>query len=336
MNSHSLLGIRLDRRVKILIVAVATLSFVLLNLRILLSAYAPTLTAGGVIPGNNYSVDFGSYYTAAWRLVHNPTQIYTHGLIAGDYPLGTNLITTYKYLPFFSFFMLPLLAFSFTGAFVSWDVIQFALLPVIGLLLYKSFKNVNILIIIAVMAIVLLQPLPFPPEFKLTLRQIYFSQSYYWQWAEGQAKVFLTFLIVAAFYLSKSRRPLLAGIFYGLVFFDLRFGLLTLPLVIIVNRRQYRSFLVATLATLAVGDAILLYDGLGSAFLNAVNGEGINTSYFPYTWITFYSIASLTVVEASILLWRWWQNRNILGTKPAVTAAQNRPSSVRDDRTSMN
>ncbi|MDA4127884.1 MAG: DUF2029 domain-containing protein [Thaumarchaeota archaeon] len=294
---------KLDPRFKRLLIALSVLALLTLNLRIFLSAYP--LMSAGALPEETYSLDFGSYYTAAWRLVHNPAQIYTHGAVNGDYSLGKDP-TQFKYLPYFSFFMLPLLLIAYIPALVTWNAFQFLLLPIIALLLYRSLKQVNILAILGVLWIVLLQPLPFPPQFTINLGHFYASQSYHWQWVEGQSKVFVTFLVIASYHFAKNRRPYLAGFLCGLAFFDPRFGLYALPLFLIANRSQLRKFSILTTATLVAGNAILLYDGLASSFLTMVETSGIETSYFDYTWIPFYAIVALTAVEGIVFLRGVW------------------------------
>ena len=271
--------------------------------------------------GDPFSLDFGAYYTSAWRLVHNTSQLYTGGSIPGDPSLG-GFQPGFKYLPFFSFLMLPFLLLSYIPALVAWDVFQWLLLPVMGLLLYRALKNINVIVILGVIGIVILQPIPFPPHYTLSFYDLYTSQSYYWQWAEGQAKVFETFLIICSYYLSKSRRPYLAGITYGLAFFDPRFPLYAFPLFLMVNWGQYRRFATAAIGTLAAGDAILLFDGLGASFyanvfggnlLGSVVGNSLGTSggnlFYQYTWIPFYAVVALTVLEGIGLAYKVWFRR---------------------------
>jgi hypothetical protein len=305
LNTRTLTRIRLDPRLKMLVVVLVILVFSIQALRVLLQAY-PVMSKG-VYPGNNFTLDFGVYYTSGWRLIHQPSQLYA-AAGPGNFPLSIRP-PEFKYLPFFSFFMLPFLALDYIPSLVTWNVFQFLLMPLMGLLLYKALKSVNLLVIVGVLWIVLLQPLPFPPHYTISFYDLYTSQSYYWQWAEGQAKVFMTFLIVAAYYLSKSRRPYLAGLTYGLAFFDPRFPLYALPLFLMVNWGQYRRFAAAAIGTLVVGDVILLYDGLAASFLSMVETSGIGTVFFQYSWIPFYSIAAITAVEAIILVRKVWSGR---------------------------
>ena len=306
MQLSFLTSFRLSAKSKKLVIFAALTLFILLNLRIFLSAYH--IMIDGAVPGNNFALDFGSSYMAAWRLLHDPSQLYAHGIVPGEYSLGTSP-TQFKYLPYFSLFIIPFLVFDYIPALVSWNIFQFLLLPIIGIMLYRCLKDMNVIVILATMWIVLLQPLPYPGH-PFHLQQLYFSQSYYFQWTEGQSKVFLTFLIVASYYFAKNHKPYLAGLLYGLAFYDPRFGLYSIPLFLLINRNQYRKFSVASLATLLVGSSILFYDGLAAAFVNMVEISGIRTHFFQYTWIPFYAIGVLTIIEAAFFLHAFRLKRN--------------------------
>lgn len=293
----------LDPRLKMLIAILAIGALAIQAYRVLISAY-PVMISGGQA-GSNYALDFGVYYDSAWRLIHNTGQLYNQGMVTPDWPLAVKGMD-FKYLPFFSFFMLPFLLLNYTTALLTWNGFQLLLMPVMGWFIYRALKNFNIVLIVAVLWIALLQPFPIPPAYTISFYSLYHSQSYYWQWAEGQAKVLVTFLIVAAYYFSKSKKPMVAGLAYGLAFYDPRIPLYALPLILLVNWGQYKKFGLVALATLAAGDAILLFDGLGSSFLAMVLSNGISTPFYQYVWIPIYSIAALTTVEGVNFLYHAW------------------------------
>ena len=89
------------------------------------------------------------------------------------------------------------------------------------------------------------------------------SPSYYWQWGEGQAKVFLTFLLLLSFYFGSKNRPVLSGIALALGFFDVRFGLLAIPLFIMYNRKNLKVATASAISALALSNVMLLYPGMG-------------------------------------------------------------------------
>lgn len=294
---------KLNPRTKKLIVFVFLIGLLLINLRVFVIAY-PTMTHGDMyLPsGLRIARDFGTFYLSAWRLIHSPSQIYTRGNVTGDYQIGATP-TQFKYLPSFSIIMLPFLLLKYDSAIVAWNVFQFLLLPVMAFMLYRCLKDKNILLLLGVEWIALVQPLPFDLS-EVSLRHILFFQlSYFNQWVEGQSKVFLTFLIVGAYYFSKTNRTTLAGLLYGLSFFDPRFGVLALPLFVIINRRVILRFAIPTLVTLAATNFLFLYDGLFSAFLQMVETSGLSTKLYSYTYIPIYTILAITILEVTYLIW---------------------------------
>lgn len=56
-------------------------------------------------PSLNFAADFSAYYQVAYRLIHNPSQIYNWGTLAGDYPIVNSM--GYKYMPSFLILILP-------------------------------------------------------------------------------------------------------------------------------------------------------------------------------------------------------------------------------------
>jgi hypothetical protein len=232
--------------------------------------------------------DFSAYYIGAWRLLHDPSQVYTHGFVNDSeyriYPLPE----AFKYLPSFLVIISPLLSLGYQQALVAFDVFQFALLPLMALLLYKLLSRKGLALTFAVAVVVLLQPLP--------LRNWGLSASYFWQWGEGQAKVLDTFLLLLAFYLGDSRRPLLSGIVFALAAFDPRFAALSLPLFVFYNRKNLRISTESFLGTLFLSNLALLYPETGSGFLSIVLGSATGTLYY-YAFIPLLMIISLTVVN---------------------------------------
>lgn len=67
--------------------------------------------------------DFSAYYQGAYRLIHNPSQVYswTRGLI-GDYPIVDCM--GYKYLPSFLLIILPFLLTSYQNALILFNFLQ--------------------------------------------------------------------------------------------------------------------------------------------------------------------------------------------------------------------
>jgi hypothetical protein len=156
-------------------------------------------------------------------------------------------------------------------------------------LLYKLLENKPLAVTIAVMIIALL--LPFP-----TINQG-LSPSYYWQWGEGQAKVFLTFLLLLSFYLGSRGKPYLSGIALAFGFFDPRFGLLALPLYIMYNRKNLKAASVSLIGALALSNGMLLYPGMASNFLSMVFASAVTTPLYYYALIPFFTLIALIIVN---------------------------------------
>ena len=272
-----------------IIISVAVL--IALNLYTFTVAYPETytLTPGITSSGSILAKDFSAYYVGAWRLWNNPSQVYHFGALGGAEPITPPYPEAYKYLPNFLFITSPLLLLSYQQALLSFDIIQIMLLPVIAFMLYKLLEDKHLAISMTVMVIALL--LPFPTA------NWGLSPSYYWQWGEGQAKVFLTFLLLLSFYLGSRGKPVLSGIVLAFGFFDVRFGLLSIPLFILYNRKNLKLALTSVAAALALSNLMLLYPGLGSGFMSMIFGSGLTTPLYYYSYIPFFTLLALIVVN---------------------------------------
>jgi len=78
--------------------------------------------------------DFSAYYIGAWRLIHDPSKVYTRGLINdGEYQIYPQP-QAYKYLPSFLMVVFPFLSLSYHDALIAFDAFQFMLLPLMAFL----------------------------------------------------------------------------------------------------------------------------------------------------------------------------------------------------------
>jgi hypothetical protein len=121
--------------------------------------------------------------------------------------------------------------------------------------------------------------------------------SYYWQWGEGQAKVFITFLLLLSFYLASREKPILSGIAFAFGFFDPRFGLLAIPLFVMYNRKNLKTATASAIGTLALSNLMLLYPGMGSSFTSMVFSSAINTPLYYYSLIPLFTLLALIIVN---------------------------------------
>ena len=240
------------RQTKIIfIIGVALL--IALNLYTFIAAYPETYTPspGITTSGSILAKDFSAYYMGAWRLWHNPSQIYHFGALGGSEPVIMPHPEAYKYLPSFLMVVSPLLALDYQQALLAFDVVQFLMIPAMAYMLYKLLGSKHLAVTFAVMVIALL--LPFPTA------NWGMSPSYFWQWGEGQAKVAVTFLLLLSFYFGNKGKPYLSGIALAFGFFDVRFGLLAVPLFVMYNRKNLKAAAASVAAALALSNVMLLY-----------------------------------------------------------------------------
>lgn len=262
-----------------------------LNLYTFIMAYPETytLTAGINTSGTILAKDFSAYYMGAWRLWNNPSNIYTFGALSDGEPVILPYPEAYKYLPSFLLVISPLLSLDYQQSLLAFDIAQFMLLLAMAYLLYRLLGNKHPALSFVVMVIALL--LPFPTS------QWGFSPSYYWQWGEGQAKVFVIFLLLFSFYFGSRGRPYLSGIALAFGFFDPRFGLLALPLFIMYNRKNLKTATASAISALVLSNLMLLYPGMGSGFIGMVLASAVTTPLYYYSLIPFFTLLSLIVVN---------------------------------------
>ena len=286
-----------------LIVGVAVL--IALNLFTFIVAYPQTYTPSPGISttGPNLAKDFSAYYIGAYRLWHNPSNIYTFGVLNDGETAILPHPELYKYLPNFLLIVTPFLSLSYQQALLAFDVVQFMLLPLIAYMLYKLLEGKHAAVIFAVMIVALLLPIP-------TLQQGA-SLSYYWQWGEGQAKVFVTFLLLLSFYLAKQGRPYLSGVAFAFGFFDPRFGLLALPLFIMYNRKNLKVASATAVGALVASNLMLFYPGMTSNFLSMVFASAATTPLYYYALIPFCTLIALIIVNFKELLAAFGYKRNL-------------------------
>ena len=274
---------------RIFIIAVAVV--IALNLYTLMVAYPQTYTPS---PGINSSgtilaKDFSAYYIGAWRLWNDPSHIYTFGALNDGEPVILPHPEAYKYLPSFLLVVSPFLSLSYQRALTAFDIVQFLLLPIMAYFLYKILNGKSLAVIFVVIVIALL--LPFPTQ------QWGFSPSYYWQWGEGQAKVFLTFLLLLSFYLGSRGKPALSAVAFAFGFFDPRFGLLATPLFIMYNRQNLKPATASLIGSLLLSNAMLLYPGTGSSFVTMIFASAVTTPLYYYSLIPFLTLLALIIVN---------------------------------------
>ena len=263
---------------------------IVLNLYTFIIAYPQTYAASAGInaSGSILAKDFSAYYIGAWRLWNNPSHVYTPGKLLDGEPQIQPYPEAYKYLPSFLLVVSPFLLLNYQQALIAFDLCQFLLLPLMAFLLYQLVGKKGLLITFIVLVVCLL--LPFP------IQNWGFSPSYYWQWGEGQAKVFDTFFIVLSFYLASRGKPYLSGIALAFGFFDPRFGIMALPLYIMFNRRSLKAAALSLIGGLLLSNSMLLFPAMGSNFINMVFRSAVTTPLYYYSLIPFFTLIALIAV----------------------------------------
>ncbi len=162
--------------------------------------------------------DFSAFYVGAWRLFSDPSQVYFHGNLNDGgsqiYPQPEQ----FKYLPSFLFIVAPLIFETYNQTIVTFDIIQFLLLPLVALLIYKLVipKGLLLTFLAGLPALLLLSPGILWG----------FSAAFYWQWSEGQSKVLETFLLLLSLYLAYTKKPRFSGVLQEYLFSTRGFRLL--------------------------------------------------------------------------------------------------------------
>lgn len=289
--------------------SIVVVIIIVLNLYTFSVAY-PTMNKPLNLGGKDLPRDFSVYYVAAWRMLHDPPQIFnTHPLDNGE-PAIYPPITPYKYLPSFLVLITPLLYLSYYQAFWVFDAIQFAMLPIMAFLIYKLLENKNQAIVLLVLVAVLLLPYP--------MLDRGLSVSYFMHWAEGQAKIFLSFLLLLSFYLGYRGKAGLSGVAFALGAFDPRFAVIAFPLFLFYNKGKLKSAAATMAITLVAFNAAVFYPGTAEGFVSMVFGSGTTTPLYTPAWIPTIMLVCLFAVNTRQLI----DNLNIavhtLGTKLSV------------------
>jgi hypothetical protein len=262
-------------------------ALLVLNLFTFLPAYSQVSTIdSGCCSNHPLAKDFSAFYIGAWRLFHDPTQIYTHGNVSDGEPPIYPQPEQYKYLPSFLLIVSPFLLISYPQALDLFDIIQFMLLPIIGVMVYSLTKEKGWAITIIAETLTLLLPAAFPGWG--------FSVGYFWQWNEGQSKVLETLLLTASFYLGTKGKTVSSGVLLGLAFFDPRFAIVSIPLFLAYNAARTASAVKSVVATLVFSNLALLYPGVGLGFLEMVLSTGVGTALYPYAIIPLAEVVFLT------------------------------------------
>ena len=163
-------------------------------------------------------------------------------------------------------------------------------LPLMAFLLYTLLEKKNPAIAFLILVLVLLLPYPMPGRG--------LSVSYFMSWAEGQAKIFLSFLLLVSFYFGYKGRAALSGVAFALGAFDPRFALLALPLFLFYNKGKLKAAFVPMIITLIATNFMVFYPGTAQGFVDMVLGSGSTTPFYTPAWIPLVMLVSLILVNS--------------------------------------
>lgn len=251
--------------------------------------------------------DFSAYYIGEWRLFHNPSTIYWGAVQPGDYNI-LPASQTFKYTPSFLILFAPFLALSYQNALTIFDIIQFALIPLLAFFVYKIVKEKDLFFASLAAVTVLIQPLPTPPLnsealnslqlrfFSLSLQP--FSPPYYISYALANAHVLQVTLLVGALYFGFTKKPLISALLFSLGAFDPRGALVAIPLLVFYNRKKIVTFIAGATSFLALTNLpFFFYNNIGYTFLQTETRGSIISLMYPYDWLPLYAVLALTLLE---------------------------------------
>jgi hypothetical protein len=262
-----------NKKFLILVIVIA----VALNAFIFCLAYPETFSPMSPV----YARDFSAYYIGEWRLFHNPTAIYIGGNSLGDFHIPPNP-QTFKYTPSFLIFMAPFLSLSYQNALNLFDIIQAVSILALAFFIYKIVKDKKLLNG-AIAAVIIL---------------IGFVPGYYYGYAQANAHIIQTSLIVGALYFGFSKKPWLSALLFAVAAFDPRGALLALPLLLWYNRQKLRKFAAGTVAFIvALNLPFFFYANIGLSFLHEEVNGNIVSQIYPYDLVPIFAVITLTAFE---------------------------------------
>jgi hypothetical protein len=256
---------------------------------------------------NSLARDFSAYYIGAWRLFHNPTQIYSGMAQPGDYQILPQA-QTFKYTPSSLMLFAPFLSLSYPNAMITFSFLQFALLPLLAFFVYKLTKDKNPIIGSIVTVIILIEPLPVPPIFSSTtgllnygtvgLNVLSLAPSYFIGYVVVNAHILQTILLVGAFYFASIKKPWISALLFAFSAFDPRASIFALPLLLWYNRQKIIQFISGSAIFLAVINLpFFFYYNIGLTFLfNGTSGD-IASQMYSYDWLPLYAVMALIIME---------------------------------------
>jgi hypothetical protein len=280
---------------------------VIINFQIFCYAYPQTFEP----QSHDLARDFSAYYTAAWRLFHNPAAVYLDGAQPGDYQI-VGQPQTFRYPPFFLLMFAPFLSLSYQNALNAFNIIQFLSIIALAFFVYKLIKDKPLIASSVVALIILVNPLLFLPSLCgsysiegflrwriFSLHEQTFSPSYYAGYVLGNAHILQNTLLVGALYFGFTKKPLISALLFTFGIMDPRAALFALPLLLWYNRQAIRKFFVGSALFITITNLpFVFYNGIGISLFTSNFRSSINLlDFIVYDYIPLYSVASLMTLE---------------------------------------
>jgi hypothetical protein len=261
---------------KLALIIVISIS-VILNAFIFSLAYPETFTPMSPV----YARDFSAYYIGEWRLFHNPTAVYIGGNQPGDYQITPN-VQTFKYTPSFLIFFAPFLSLSYQNALNVFDILQLISILPLAFFVYNIVKDKKLLAT-AIAAVLVL---------------VAFAPGYYWGYAQANAHIIQTALLVGAICFAFSKKPLTSALLLAIASFDPRMTLVALPLLLWYNKQKLVKFVGGAIAFLtAFNLPFFFYANIGLSFLQQEVTGDIVSQVYPYDLVPLFAVITLTFLE---------------------------------------
>jgi hypothetical protein len=233
-----------------------------------------------------YAKDFSAYYIGEWRLLHNPSAIYIGGNQPGDYHIPPN-VQTFKYIPSFLVFFAPFMTLSYQNALDVFDILQFLSVFALAFFVYKIVKDKK----------------PIWGGIAVFVVLIAFQPGYHWGYAQANAHIIQTSLLVGALDFGFSKKPWLSALLFTAGAFDPRGALLALPLLLWYNKQKLWKFGVGATAFLAALNLpFFFYHNIGMNFLQTEVNSNIVSQVYSYDVIPIFAVAALTILEVVALV----------------------------------
>jgi hypothetical protein len=285
------------------------LLLVCINLSIFVYAYPQTFKP----EAPTLARDFSAYYIGEWRLLHNPSQIYSPKAQPGDYQIQPQP-QPFKYTPSFLILFAPFLSLSYQNALNAFDIVQALLIFALAFFVYKLVKDKNIFLGVAAAVIIIVEPILVTPSASYSITGFFhyrmlslhvqtFSPTYYCGYQLANAHILQTVLLVGALYFGYARKPWLSALLFTFGVFDPREALVALPLLLWYNRAALWKFIGGTAVFLAATNLpFFFYNGIGYAFLSTETKASIVSQVYLYDWIPLYAVAALGIAELVTVL----------------------------------